>query len=126
MTKYVRLEKNTVLEILETEQDITEMFHPSIKWDVCTQANVQVGWVYSAGVYSPKQPSVEELSYEERTWRDAELIRADEELNKVQDSDPKSKGTVTQWRDYRRALRAIPDLEGFPVSHVRPVAPDAV
>ena len=95
MTKYVRLDKDkTILEVLETNEDIKEMFHSSIKWDVCTQADVQVGWVYSGGVYAPKQKSSEELAREERIWRDAELIRADEELNKVQDSDPKAVGTV--------------------------------
>lgn len=123
--KYVRLDKNVVLEILETEESIEGLFHPSIKFNVCTQADVQVGWVYSGGVYSPKQASIEELAAEERIWRDAELLRADEELNKVQDSDPKAIGTVTQWREYRRALRGIPELAGFPTSHVRPIAPDA-
>lgn len=63
----------------------------------------------------------DELS--ERSWRDAELVRADEELNKVQDADPKAKGTVADWRTYRKALRNYPSVEGFPSKDLRPVSP---
>lgn len=62
---------------------------------------------------------------QERSWRDVELIRADIELNKVQDSDPKSKGSVSAWREYRKALRAWPEHQDFPDKSKRPVAPDA-
>ena len=58
----------------------------------------------------------------EKLWRNAELTRADEELNKVQDADPKAVGTVAQWREYRRALRNYPESEGFS-SGIRPVSP---
>lgn len=60
----------------------------------------------------------------ERAWRDSELDRADEELNKVQDSDPKAYGTVTQWRDYRKELRAWPEHAQFPTQAQRPKSPD--
>ena len=40
---------------------------------------------------------------EERQWRDAELNNADIELNKVQDG--RGTGLVSDWRDYRNALR---------------------
>lgn len=62
---------------------------------------------------------------EERLWRDSELARADIELYKVQDSDPKAKGSVSEWREYRKALRAYPESEVFPNQESRPVAPDA-
>lgn len=68
--------------------------------------------------------SSEDQSYTERSWRDSELIRADIELCKVQDSDPKAVGTVAGWREYRKALRAWPEHESFPDSAQRPVAPD--
>lgn len=58
----------------------------------------------------------------ERAWRDSELIQADVELNKVQDADPKAIGTVAQWRQYRKELRAYPESEGFS-SGIRPVSP---
>lgn len=41
----------------------------------------------------------------ERVWAESELIRARDELEKVQDADPKAIGTVGQWREYRKALR---------------------
>lgn len=61
----------------------------------------------------------------ERVWRNIEINRADIELNKVQDSDPKAKGAVSQWREYRKALRAWPEHADFPNKEKRPVAPDA-
>lgn len=62
----------------------------------------------------------------ERLWRDAELTRSDIEIFKVQDSDPKSKGAVAQWREYRKALRAWPALGEFPDKTKRPAAPDVI
>ena len=62
---------------------------------------------------------------DERLWRNKELSRVDIELYKVQDSDPKAFGTVSQWREYRKALRAWPEHKEFPNKEFRPVAPDA-
>lgn len=66
-----------------------------------------------------------ELTFLERDWRDMELVRSDIELNKVQDSDPKSSGSVSDWRSYRKALRAWPEQSNFPNKEFRPKAPDA-
>jgi hypothetical protein len=60
----------------------------------------------------------------ERGWRNSELSRSDVELNKVQDSDPKAKGSVADWRVYRKALRAWPEHKDFPNKEFRPVPPD--
>lgn len=59
----------------------------------------------------------------EIVWRNSELFRADIELLKVQDSDPKAIGTVSQWRDYRKALRTWPENPDFPDKQKRPVSP---
>ena len=64
---------------------------------------------------------LEELQRQARAWRDAELARADIELNKVQDGV--GKGTVAEWRTYRINLRNWPATTEFP--NVKPVAPDA-
>lgn len=64
-----------------------------------------------------------EQAAEERSWRDIELSRVDNELNKVQDSDPKAQGTVADWREYRRKLRNYPEAEGFPSYTSRPESP---
>lgn len=68
--------------------------------------------------------TVSDLELAERFWRNSELVRADVELSKAQDSDPKAVGSVTQWRDYRKALRAWPAEEGFPSPNLRPNPPD--
>lgn len=60
---------------------------------------------------------------QERLWRDTELKKADIELFKVQDSDPTSYGTVSEWREYRRSLRAWPANANFPQVNFRPKPP---
>lgn len=59
----------------------------------------------------------------ERAWRNSELSKSDIELNKVQDSDPKAKGSVSDWRAYRKALRAWPENAYFPDVNHRPISP---
>lgn len=65
----------------------------------------------------------EELSIVEASFIDDELIRVRSELEKIQDSDTNAVGTVAQWREYRKALRAWPEHEKFPSKEFRPVAP---
>lgn len=55
----------------------------------------------------------------ERTWRDSQLAMSDIELYKVQDGD--GIGLVSDWRDYRKALRAWPESINFPNEDYRPV-----
>lgn len=58
-------------------------------------------------------------------WVDVELRRAGEELDKVQDSDPSAFGSVSEWRTYRKALRAwVKDVK-FPNKDFRPTSPGA-
>ena len=66
----------------------------------------------------------EKAAEAEKVWRNAELARADIELNKVQDGA--GKGTVTAWREYRCALRDWPEHDKFPNEVYRPTAPDAI
>lgn len=66
----------------------------------------------------------ESLISDERIWRDESLRRADVELYKVQDGDQKAVGSVSQWREYRKALRVWPEQVDFPNKEFRPKAPD--
>jgi len=60
----------------------------------------------------------------ERGWRNLELLRSDIELFKVQDADPKSACSVSDWRAYRKLLRGWPEHGDFPNKEFRPTAPD--
>ena len=73
-----------------------------------------------------KAVSVHDLEMVERVWRNSELNRSDIELNKVQDSDSKSLGSVSQWREYRKSLRNWPQSVDFPNKEKRPRSPDLI
>lgn len=60
---------------------------------------------------------------QENAWIKEELTFAGNELDKVQDSDPKAFGTVSQWREYRKLLRAWSEHKDFPNKESRPVSP---
>lgn len=123
MKRYLRIENKTAVEIFETDEDIKELFHPDLIWIECNDSEYGIGSLYQNGVFSnpEKQNEVDEL---ERQWRDSELVRSDVELYKAQDSDPKSSGSVADWRAYRKALRAWPESPLFPNQEERPRAPD--
>lgn len=55
MKNYARIEKNTVRELFSTEDDITELFHPSIQWVDITECEVkpEEGWEYAKGIFVP-------------------------------------------------------------------------
>ena len=55
---------------------------------------------------------------EERQWRDAELVKTDIELYKLQDG--MGAGSIEALRLYRNALRNWPENENFPDSTYRP------
>lgn len=71
-------------------------------------------------------PTREQRELEEKLWATSELQRAGEELNKVQDSDPRAKGTVAAWRAYRCALRSWSESLNFTDRNERPIAPDQI
>lgn len=71
----------------------------------------------------PKPMTPEVAVQVEKFWRNAELLRADIELNKVQDGV--GVGTVAAWRTYRCELRDWPSNEKFPDSKYRPTSPDS-
>lgn len=60
------------------------------------------------------------LAESARGWRDAELLKADIEVNKAADT---SNPTEQSWRQYREALRHWPASEYFPSQASRPIAP---
>ena len=55
MAKYARIENDTVSEIIETDGDISNMFHPSLKWIECAE-NIQAGDLFANGSFTPLPP----------------------------------------------------------------------
>lgn len=62
--KYALIEEGVVKELLETDQDITTMFHPSVIW-IEADETVQCGYVYSDGGFSKPTPEIKVLTKEE-------------------------------------------------------------
>ena len=60
--------------------------------------------------FDHKAAEVERLKNEAREWRNSELLKADIEINKIEDSGGESMG----YRKYRMALREWPQSVGFP------------
>lgn len=107
---------STAVEI--TDKKRWELIAGQSEGKVITVAGADIG-------LKEPDPITEDPSIPERAWRNTELNRADVELYKVQDSDPKAVGTVAGWREYRKTLRAWPEQEEFPNKEKRPVSPDA-
>ena len=111
-------------------------FHKTIPSDGIEVSDKQ-RWELLSGITANKKISVQDgevvlidkeidhstLIKQERAWRDLELFNADYELNKVQDSDPNSVGSVSGWRSYRRELRGWPEHPEFPKKQFRPKSP---
>lgn len=55
MAKYIRVWEGSAVETLETDQDITQMFHPDLVWiDVSKVKPLpEVGWLYDGEKFSP-------------------------------------------------------------------------
>jgi hypothetical protein len=66
--------------------------------------------------------SEDQINTLERVWRDSQLAKVDHEIDKIDDIDPKSQGTITEWRTYRKELRGYPESVGF-FSQTRPISP---
>lgn len=57
---YARIYENKVAELFETDDDITQMFHPDLIWVDITNLDPQPGerWNYVDGVFTPPTLSV--------------------------------------------------------------------
>lgn len=106
--------------------DIVEVSQSDFKKFSLTPPPEGMSRQYENGTLTWKQNEInlDVLKAAELGWIEVELARARDELEKVQDSDPKARGSVSEWRDYRRMLRAWPEKEDFPSLEARPVAPD--
>ena len=59
MTMYARVEQGVVRELLETEQQIEELYHPDLLWvDVADMQGVYPGWVVGDAGFAPPEAEV--------------------------------------------------------------------
>lgn len=106
--RYARIENDTVVELFETDEDITQMFHQSLVWVPCPDPLVAYGWRFDGASYSPPSsepipevPSVTEappvvISSDIITVADADLfLIASKE--KGADGQPTSGALMAQW-----------------------------
>ena len=75
-------------------------------------------WVKKATPIDSESRSIEV------SWVSQEMLRVREEIEKLQDSDPKAIGTISLWRSYRKSLRVWEDHQDFPNKEFRPKALD--
>jgi hypothetical protein len=57
LKRFARLEADTVAELIETADDLSDRYHPSLDWREVTDA-VEVGWVLDAGAFQSPPPPV--------------------------------------------------------------------
>lgn len=75
MKTYARLEGSQVVELLSTDGDISQMFHPDFVWiETPVGADVSPGWSYSKGdFFAPIAPKLDDADLKamiaERRWR---------------------------------------------------------
>lgn len=68
MKKYARIENDTVVELCQTDGNITEMFHPDFMWvDVTEVSGIKEGWVKSGANFTPP-PTTPLSEIKERAW----------------------------------------------------------
>lgn len=67
MKTYARIENDAVVELLTTDGEITEMFHPDLVWvDVSDISSISEGWKKSGSTFYPSaEPAPPNLSQEE-------------------------------------------------------------
>lgn len=49
---YARVESGLVVELIETDGDISKMFHPDLTWVECENQNVAIGWNCAGGSFA--------------------------------------------------------------------------
>ncbi|GAA0411468.1 hypothetical protein GCM10008969_37870 [Pseudomonas veronii subsp. inensis] len=135
MRTYVRVCDGLVVEIFETDGDITEMFHPDLIWvDVSEISPMPMerwvasksasGWRFAAPAVLP--PTEDELKADAMSRRDALLAVADEASAGMADAfiagllNEQDEARFKLYAVYKLNLSKIDKQVGFPGSIVWP------
>lgn len=62
MKTYARIQAGLVAELITTDANIAELFHPDLVWVDVGGAQPAPGWTYAAGEFSPPAPTVPSLA----------------------------------------------------------------
>jgi hypothetical protein len=134
MSIYARIEECKVMELLETDGDITQMFHPSLIWvEVPEGVPVEQNWVCVDGAFSapaPIIPTEEELKATALSTRNLLLSAANEATAGVADAyiagilNEADTARFKLYAAYKLSLNKITQQPGFPVSINWPEIPD--
>jgi hypothetical protein len=56
MRTYARISDGVVAELVQTDQDIGEMYHPALNFIEATGTGAAVGWLWSGTGFTPPAP----------------------------------------------------------------------
>ncbi len=136
--KYARIEKEKVVEVFETDGDISDMFHPDFIWTEVTNTSPRpaegwsaimsdADWKFSAPVVAP--PTTDELKSAAIAQRDALLSAANEATAGMADAfiaDLLSTSDIAMFKAfaaYKLTLNKIDKQSGFPQEIAWPAYP---
>ncbi|MFJ2457071.1 tail fiber assembly protein [Pseudomonas neuropathica] len=133
MRTYARVDDGRVLEIFETDGDITEMVHPNlILVEIPAATLVVPGWLYANGVFSePPVPTSDELAAVARVKRAGMMEWATNQIAPLQDAVDLEEATSVElaslraWKQYRVSLNRLEQQPEWPTDIQWPIAPDA-
>ena len=110
--KYARIDGGIVVELFETDGDISQMFHPDLKWVDVTNIKPQpdFNWCYDGKAFTAPVVDFMKLAEQERSNRllEAERITADWKvelsLGIIIDDDKKS---LIAWMEYIKEVKLV-------------------
>lgn len=142
MALYARIEDGIVIELLETDGDISTMFPPIYTWvNVDNVEGIQQNWwaADNGAGWEFSEPGVTEAELEAMASRaryqrdnllksvcDAGILMAQRELRKTDNTQEQIdyiNGKIAELDAYAVELTAVPDQSGFPQTIEWPVAP---
>ncbi|ELS7817221.1 TPA: tail fiber assembly protein [Enterobacter bugandensis] len=110
--KYARIDDGIVVELFETDGDISQMFHPDLVWVDITSIKPQPdnNWTYDGKKFSPPVVDYVKLAEQEKSYRllEAERITADWKvelsLGIISDDDKKN---LIAWMEYIKRVKLV-------------------
>lgn len=111
---FALIKENTVQEVSESKHEV----HPSLVWKECPN-DIEIGFLFEDGKFvDPFVKTVEERETKIKNKRNRLLRESDWAV--LPDAPVSNE---QEWRDYRQALRDVPQQSGFPDDITWPTEP---